>query len=742
MIVVDLAIVALATGLVSDAEPTAIGVANVVLCGSFAALLVLAGSRSGPYVLLAGSVITTAAALVDGPAVAAGVALGVAVAFERWARVRSAATLSPYGAVCGLALSVALLRLEWPQRDGATAALAASVALAVLASGWWRTPRPWRRRVGWLSAAVVALATALSGGAVVAALQARSDLEAAVDEARAGLDAIEDLSGRDAALAQLRAAERDFASANDAFDSWWAKPSLAVPVVGQHLELVRSLSGAGARLSASSVAALEAADPSRLRLDGGRVELGVLGEVATSMQLAVDDLRSTRADLEQLRGPWLLGAVERERSELASRIDEALTPAANAADGAGIALDMLGADAPRRYLLMMVTNSESRGIGGWYGSFAVVTADGGRLSLEHVGRTGDELVRVPPAPIEVPPDYADRYGISFNGPHDVRTFAHTPDFAVAGDLLAQSYAAYDARGVDGVIAIDAYGLEAMLELTGPVIVPAWADPITADNVVQILLLDQYALGGGDDRGGFQGQVVQAVWSALTAGDLASVEDVVDLLAPAVRGRRVQVFATDEAEQAFFVRVDAAGSMPLGSGDFLGVVTQNLGGNKIDWFLRRQVTYDVVYDPDRRHVRGTVRVVLENTAPASGYPELVIGSIEGFARELGMNRTWFNLYTALPVRAATVDGEPFALTEGRELGRRVYSGELLLASATSTVIEVEVDGVLESLPPGAPYRLDVLGQPVVGNDTLTVKIDGSTVHPGAPQVGNATFGKNT
>jgi hypothetical protein len=179
-------------------------------------------------------------------------------------------------------------------------------------------------------------------------------------------------------------------------------------------------------------------------------------------------------------------------------------------------------------------------------------------------------------------------------------------------------------------------------------------------------------------------------------------------------------------------------MPALRGDYLGLVTQNLGGNKIDWFLRREVSYDVTFDAATRRATGHVRVLLHNDAPPDGLSELVIGSIEGRARQLGANRTWFNLYTALPVRRATRDGQPLALATATELGRNVASGELVLAPGSTTVIEIDVDGVLDSLAPGDPYRVDVLGQPVVGNDELEVVVDGVPLASG-PQAGSLVLG---
>ena len=42
-----------------------------------------------------------------------------------------------------------------------------------------------------------------------------------------------------------------------------------------------------------------------------------------------------------------------------------------------------------------------------------------------------------------------------------------------------------------MVTIDPYGVAGLLELTGPVTVPDWPEPLTADNAAQVLLFEQY-----------------------------------------------------------------------------------------------------------------------------------------------------------------------------------------------------------------------------------------------------------
>ena len=69
-----------------------------------------------------------------------------------------------------------------------------------------------------------------------------------------------------------------------------------------------------------------------------------------------------------------------------------------------------------------------------------------------------------------------------------------------------------------------------------------------------------------------------------------------------------------AFQANRIRVD--GALPaVGDGDYLGVVSNNAVGNKIDLFLSRQIAYDVDWDPASGAVAATVTVTLTDRAGA-------------------------------------------------------------------------------------------------------------------------------
>jgi hypothetical protein len=209
-----------------------------------------------------------------------------------------------------------------------------------------------------------------------------------------------------------------------------------------------------------------------------------------------------------------------------------------------------------------------------------------------------------------------------------------------------------------------------------------------------------------------------VFDRLTSGAGIDVGALFDALAPAVEQGRIKFFAADDTSEQFFERVDAAGSMPPVRGDFFQLVTQNQVGNKIDWFLHRKVDYDAQYDPSTGAVRSKATITLRNDAPSTGLSPLINGSLEGKPTQPGLNRLWLNVYSALDLTGATIDGQPLVLASQLELGRHVYSAEVSIPAGQTKLVVLDLAG---RLPAGSSYLLDVGRQPTVGADDLAVRL---------------------
>jgi hypothetical protein len=195
------------------------------------------------------------------------------------------------------------------------------------------------------------------------------------------------------------------------------------------------------------------------------------------------------------------------------------------------------------------------------------------------------------------------------------------------------------------------------------------------------------------------------------------------LGAAARGGHIQVYFTRPEEEALALQVNAAGGARAETSDQVLVVSQNQGANKLDYFLRRSVEYSLELTPDtgldRVLVEGQLDVALENAAPNAGLSQTVIGpNLPDL--DPGENLSFVSIYSPFDLTDATIDGEPLAPEEERELGINVYSKSVAIPSGTTRNLQLGLEGIAP-LDADGWYTLDLGRQPTVAADTTRVRI---------------------
>ena len=143
---------------------------------------------------------------------------------------------------------------------------------------------------------------------------------------------------------------------------------------------------------------------------------------------------------------------------------------------------------PRTYLVVFQNPAELRATGGIFGSYAVVQADQGRITIIDQGASSRTLGFFDPPVAELTPEQIDLYSqLMAQYPQDVN---FTPDFPTAAPLFSEMYRLRSGNTVDGVLAIDPVALSYLLEGAAPIDVGDGVS-ITADNLVPILLSTAY-----------------------------------------------------------------------------------------------------------------------------------------------------------------------------------------------------------------------------------------------------------
>lgn len=303
------------------------------------------------------------------------------------------------------------------------------------------------------------------------------------------------------------------------------------------------------------------------------------------------------------------GAVQIARAQFAAMDTRDLSPqtyalvsnARNAVDEWDAALRLLerapvllGADAPQKYLVLAQNNDELRATGGFITAVGVVQVNNGAFQIEWFGDSlsADDLNLIHPPP---PAPLAKYMWASQWLVRDSNWYAHFPTSAdVARSMLVRDRA----LRVDGVIAVDMRFM--------PLLVQAVPDlelggvTLTRDNVITEIKANWRPLPTSDymtaewftsDRKNFLGALLRAVMAHVMEGS-ASPTALAQAFWSGLRGKAVQLYFADADAQRAVLDAGWGGAIQTGSADYLNVIDSNVGFNKVNARVTREIFYQV------------------------------------------------------------------------------------------------------------------------------------------------------
>lgn len=645
-------------------------------------------------------------------------------------------------AVGGLAMQ-ALLRLPADSFLGlggffGLTALAAGIASAVVIVFGYRSTVGAPRRVARLAlfAAIALLAVGGLSLAVTGA-SAQGSLRSAIDASNDGRRAATQ-GDQPAAVAALTTAAEEFDQANGAVNGPLAAPSRLLPVVAQHLRTLEIATEQGAQVARAGASVATKADLELLRPRDGAVDLALFEPVAAGLVETDAAITIATTELADATSPWLIPPIANQLTDLQGDL-------AQAGDDATLGIKVLdrlptilGADRPQRYLALFGTPSESRELGGFIGAYAILEADNGAISLVEVGENADLNDRAAAeGPLNHPDGYPTRYTEylieKFPG-----NITGTPDPLTVARAANDMFPELAGAPIDGIIYLDAFAIQAFVELVGAIKPTALTEPLTGQNTADFFLRQQYTLfPEREERTDFLVFLIEKTFEAVLNRQLPGPERMGEVLGPVARQGRLQVVTFDEDTNNLMRELFLLRDFPRPSQgeDFLSVVQANGASNKLDAYLNRDVTYDVVINPDDDSVRGTVSVELTLDSP-SDLPQYVVGDQSDKGLPIGSNRVLLSIYTPHSLDEARVDGQKVPTNNQKEYGFWRYLVSVDVAPNDSATVEFDLRGTVEI---DNEYALRTSVQPLVNSDAWTISVtppDGFSVaeaEPGQPAV---------
>ena len=534
----------------------------------------------------------------------------------------------------------------------------------------------------------------LAGLTAYQALQARQELRLTANElALVG----NQLRSGDIADARstVRSAQRYARQARDHTDGpgWWIAGRL--PVVGDDASAIRTVADVvddvSWRVLPDVVDAGDALRPERLHLQKERVDLAPIARVAPTVVRFDRRLGGDSERVAAIDPRGLSAAIASPVRQLRTRLADASALSDTLSRAVRLLPPMLGADGPRTYLLMIQNNAEARSTGGVPGSFAIVHARGGRVTLgKQPGASGLGSFAQPVVPL-TKEERALFGGNLGRSPQDV-TF--TPDYPRSARILAAMWRAKRGRGVDGVVSADPVALSHLLVGTGPVDAPG-GRRLDASNVVPALLSAVYAvIPDPTAQNEFFAKVAGSIFDAVSSGR-GDPARILSGLATSVRERRVLLWSRRPAEQALLSPTELGGGLTMEStaaSPQVGVFLDDGGASKLDYYLDYRV--DVAShgcQAGRQSLRVTMHLHSLVPKGAAGLPAYVVNHTAGAPP--GLVR--LSLLTYAPVdgavRRATIGGRPADVRAHTHDGRIVLVQRVRLAPGQRQTLTWEMTG---------------------------------------------------
>lgn len=706
-------------GALAGAHPTGTPVVDPLYAAAFAAAVTFACSRAkrSAWLGMSAAAVIMARSWLLVPAVAS---LGVAFASTFQARSRRRV-----GAMVGALASQVILR--WPHLffHGFTAVVAVAVVLPCFVSAHHHADQLWRRRLRWGAAGLGGAAVILGGPLAVAGLLARGPVDAGQADAHAALSSVGGVGGR-ALDTRLAAATADFARAHSLVSPWWTAGAYLVPGEAQQRRTLVPATAAGERVAVAARSLSGPLSALRSSYHGGRVDLSSITALSAPLQHLESAVVAAQHQVTGVGSAWLLPPVGHGLAHLRTDLAKARSSTDLALQAVPVLPPILGSGGTRRYFVAFMTPSESRGLDGFIGSYALLTVAGGRISLSAASDIHSLIASgVPPSQRHLagPPDYLARYG-AYDPAYYLMDLTYSPDFPTVTDVISNLYPQTGGPPIDGVMALDPYALAALLHFTGPVSVPGLPTPLSYRNAAQVLTVGQYLQTGTQsaDQAARHDELqyaLRAAFAKLTTTSLPSPAALSTRLSPLVRQGRLLFWSLHPVEEALLRRVGLAGAFPNpAGGDLLAVTTNNAANNKLDAYLKRRLDDQVSYNPHTGATNATVTISLDNTAPATGLPPYVAGSYAGSHLPYATNYTWLSIYSPLKLASASVGGAPVPMAATPELGVNAYSTHVIIPAGATVTVTLHLSGHLQ---PSGTYRLAIRNQPGVQPDADTITV---------------------
>jgi len=261
----------------------------------------------------------------------------------------------------------------------------------------------------------------------------------------------------------------------------------------------------------------------------------------------------------------------------------------------------LGYEGPQHIALLLQNSAEVRATGGFIGSYALISINNGVMGALQVNDIYDpdgqlaqlenvEGLLAAPQPIQ------DHLAA---GPLTLRDSNWWPDFPTSAAAFAQLFPLATEVELDWVMAVNLQTIVELLRTLGPLTLPVTGQTVTADNFFEKAQTasERDFEPGSSGKKDFLGEVTQQMWLSLFPMDGTKLSSVGVVVFDQLGTGQIKAFSTHPEWNGTIAESSITGSMLSPAGDYISVVSSNVGHNKSNHWVTRSTSYSVFVDRD-------------------------------------------------------------------------------------------------------------------------------------------------
>ncbi len=352
------------------------------------------------------------------------------------------------------------------------------------------------------------------------------------------------------------------------------------------------------------------------------------GQIKTELDLAYADLSQIQAGLEKAPVDSLfrdLLGLNQIEADLTGRISQLRSLILEAREGIEILPELIAVREKRTYLVLFQNNMELRPTGGFIGSFALVTFENGHFidfEVQNVYTADGQLK----GHVEPPPEIKKYLG---EAGWYLRDSNFDPDFPTSAIKAEWFLEKEIGRSVDGVLAVNLDFARKILEVAGEVELPDYQEKINAVNFFERAQY-QAEVGffpGSTQKEDFLGSLTRILFDRVRNSHRSDWYLLGKAVYNSLSEKDLLVYLHDQKAAETMGQLGWDGGIKEVKcqipettcfADYLMIVETNFGVNKVNYFVKRELTHKVNLADDGT-VEATLQIIYQNESPSENFP---------------------------------------------------------------------------------------------------------------------------